>query len=201
MSSLTRLVPASLLLLAGLGGCDRQSGQNAQQAASSAAIDTASGIAGEAQIGTFDRSHKGSRLPDLTFTGLDGHPLRLAALKGKPLLVNLWATWCAPCVAELPTLDALAGARKAGLQVVAISQDLGEGDALATKVKDFWQGKALKHIHPVLDPQGEAASQYQAATLPTTIYYDAQGHEVWRLTGGHDWSDKDTDKLLAETAG
>ncbi|MDE1916494.1 MAG: TlpA family protein disulfide reductase [Sphingomonadales bacterium] len=188
-------------MLAVLGGCDRQSGQNAQQAASSSLTDAASDKADEAQIGTFDRSHKGSHLPDLTFTDTDGHPLRLAALTGKPLLLNLWATWCAPCVAELPTLDALAGAKGAGLQVVAISQDLGEGDALSAKVKDFWQGKGFRHIHPALDPQGEAASQYQAATLPTTIYYDAQGREVWRLTGGHDWSGKDTDKLLAETAG
>lgn len=190
MSSLTRIIPASLLLLAGLGGCDRQSGQDAQPAASAEATPAP---------GAFDRSHKGSRLPDLTFTGTDGQKTRLASLAGKPLLVNLWATWCAPCVAELPTLDALAGAKGNGLQVLAISQDLGE--ASATQVKTFWNRKGLAHIHPLLDPQGEASAQYQVTTLPTTIYYDAQGREVWRLTGGHDWSTAETARLLAETGG
>lgn len=188
MSSLTRLIPASLLLLAGLGGCDRQSGQDAQPAAST-----------QAPAGAFDRSHRGSRLPDLTFTGTDGRPVRLAALAGKPLLVNLWATWCAPCVAELPTLDALAGAKGDSLRVLAISQDLGEGSA--GQVKAFWDRKGFAHLHTVLDPQGEASSQYQVTTLPTTIYYDARGREVWRLVGGHDWAGKDTEKLLAEQAG
>ena len=190
MSSLTRLVPASWLLLAVLGGCDRQSGQDAQPAASAETTPAP---------GAFDRSHKGSRLPDLTFTDTQGQTVRLAALAGKPLLVNLWATWCAPCVAELPTLDALAGAKSNELQVLALSQDLGE--ASATQVKDFWSRKGLAHIHPLLDPQGEASAQYQVATLPTTIYYDAQGREVWRLTGGHDWSSKETGKLLAEAGG
>jgi thiol-disulfide isomerase/thioredoxin len=179
------------LLLAMLGGCDRQSGQDAQQAASSPAA--------QAPAGGFDRSHRGSRLPDLTFTGTDGKPVRLTNLAGKPLLVNLWATWCAPCVAELPTLDTLAGAKEGGLQVLPISQDLGEGSA--AQVKTFWDRKGFPHIRTLLDPQGEAAAQYQAVTLPTTIYYDAQGREVWRLVGGHDWAGKDTEKLLAETGG
>ena len=196
MSSLTRIVPGSLLLLAVLGGCDRQSGKDAQPAASAATSESTAQPAA-----TFERSHKGSRLPDMTFTDTAGKPVRLATLTGKPLLVNLWATWCAPCVAELPTLDALAGARGDTLRVLAISQDMGEGDKAAAHVKDFWDRKGLPHIQPVLDPQGEASSQYQATTLPTTIYYDAQGREVWRLVGGHDWASPDTQKLLAEAGG
>jgi thiol-disulfide isomerase/thioredoxin len=197
LSSLTRFVPGSLLLLAMLGGCDRQSGKDAQQAASSAAPAAAANAT--PATGTFDRSHKGSHLPDLSFTDTKGKVVRLATLSGKPLLVNLWATWCAPCVAELPTLDALAGAKGEGLRVVAVSQDLGDDDkAGGGKVKAFWERKGFQHIQTLLDPKAEASNQYQVASLPTTIYYDAQGREVWRLTGGHDWASKETDKLLAE---
>jgi len=205
LSSLTRIVPGSLLLLALLGGCDRQSGKDAQPAASTASTESAAQPAA-----AFDRSHKGSPLPELTFTDTAGKSVRLAALTGKPLLVNLWATWCAPCVAELPTLDALAGTKGAALQVLAVSQDMGEStsdgkgdgrdDGTAARVKAFWDRKGLTHIKPLLDPQGKASSQYQATTLPTTIYYDAQGHEVWRLVGGHDWASQETRTLLAEGA-
>ena len=108
-------------------GCDRQSGTTAQpQAADSAATPT--GAAAEPSVG-IDRSHKGAALPDLTFQDAEGRTLHLPAQIGHPLLVNLWATWCAPCVAELPTLDALA-ARKGGVQVIALSQDMGAGGVL-----------------------------------------------------------------------
>lgn len=190
MSSLTRLVPGSLLLLALLGGCDRQSDKDTQPAASSSATTS------QAE-GAFDRTHRGSHLPDLSFTGTDGKVVKLAAMAGKPVLVNLWATWCAPCVAELPTLDTLAAK---GLHVLAISQDMGTGDKTAVRVKAFWKEKGFAHIQPVLDPEGNASNSYQVSTLPTTIYYDAQGREVWRLVGKHDWAAKDTPKLLGETA-
>jgi thiol-disulfide isomerase/thioredoxin len=179
-----------------LGGCDRQSGGDAQPAASSSSSAT-----NEQPVGAFDRTHRGSHLPDMSFTDIAGKPVRMVTLTGKPMLVNLWATWCAPCVAELPTLDGLAGAKGDGLRVLAISQDMGAEGKAATRVKAFWDQKGYKHIQPVLDPEGNASNQYQATTLPTTIYYDAQGREVWRLVGGHDWSSAETAKLLAETAG
>ena len=71
-------------------------------------------------------SHKGKPAPDAAFNDPDGGEISLADFKGKPVLVNLWATWCAPCVKELPTLDRLPGApRDGGCSVVAISQDSG----------------------------------------------------------------------------
>lgn len=182
-----------MLALALLGGCDRQSSPDAQQGAATSA-------AAEQPSGGFDRSHRGSKAPDLTFTDLSGTKVSLST-PGKPLLVNLWATWCAPCVAELPTLDGLAGAKGDSLRVLAVSQDMGTGKTALTRVKAFWDRKGFTHLHPVLDPEGHAAGAYQAATLPTTIYYDAQGREVWRLVGGHDWSSPDTARLLAETGG
>jgi len=114
------------------------------------------------------------------------------AMAGKPMLINLWATWCGPCIAELPSLAKLAQGGK--ITVVAISQDTTP----PASVMAFWQGKGLAGLAPLLDPQGQAASQWQVATLPTTIYYNAQGREVWRATGGHTWTAPEAAKLLAE---
>lgn len=141
-----------------------------------------------------DRSHKGAPLPNLTFTDPAGHTLRLTSQTGQPLLVNLWATWCAPCVAELPTLDTLAAAHTGKLRVIALSQDMGSGGSVSA----FLAGKHITHLTPWLDPQSNAAASYGAATLPTTIYYDAQGRELWRWTGGNDWTGAGAAKLLDE---
>src|SRR5437868_7115426 len=74
-----------------------------------------------------DRSHKGSPAPDTTFNDPDGGEISLAEFRGVPVLVNLWASWCAPCVKELPTLDTLAKAHRGDgrLGVIAVSQDNG----------------------------------------------------------------------------
>jgi thiol-disulfide isomerase/thioredoxin len=172
------------------GGCDRESGQKAQPAASGP---EASGNT-EPATGLFDRSHKGSALPDFLLKDPAGKELQLASLKGKPLLINLWATWCAPCVAELPALNRLATARGDSLKVLTISQDMAKPEAIAP----FLQERGVTRLEPWIDPAGDLAMQYDVQTLPTTIYYDATGHEVWRLTGAHDWTSTDTAALLAE---
>ncbi|HVR91390.1 MAG TPA: TlpA disulfide reductase family protein [Novosphingobium sp.] len=141
-----------------------------------------------------DRSHKGSALPDFTFGDPAGRQLRLASLKGTPLLINLWATWCGPCVVEMPMLDKLAATRAGKLKVLTVSQDLGQPQ----KVAVFFTDRKLAHLEPWLDPDNSLAQHYQAGTLPTTIYYDAAGREVWRFVGGHDWGSAETAKMLAE---
>ena len=185
--SLTRKFLSCGLTLAAvtlaLAGCDRQSGQNAQPAATGGATEPAP---------TIDRSHKGSQLPKLTFHDAAGRDINTATLTGKPLVINLWATWCAPCVAELPTLDVLAG--KGDIRVLTVSQDTRGPEKIAA----FLTAKGLGHLAGWLDPDGTAATQYQVTTLPASIYYDAQGHEVWRMTGGHDWTGATAAKLLAE---
>ncbi|MDE2403817.1 MAG: TlpA family protein disulfide reductase [Sphingomonadales bacterium] len=175
------LALGSLLLLA--GGCDRQSDRQAQPPAGV----EASGEAG----GKVDRSHAGAALPDLVVRDPAGRELRLAGLKG-PLLVNLWATWCAPCVTELPTLNALAGQGK--VRVLTVSEDLGE----PAKVAEFLKARRLDRLEPWLDPNNDATVKYQAQSLPVTIFYGADGREKWRITGGHDWTGKDMQARLAE---
>ncbi len=174
------------------GGCDRQSGQQAQPQASASASSPAGG-AGELN-GTIDRSNKGRQLPEFTVKDHAGRELRLASLKGKPLLINLWATWCAPCIAELPMLDKLAGQRGDALKVLTVSQDMAKTEQVAP----FLAQRGFSHLEGWLDPEGDLAAQNSVQTLPTTIYYDAGGREVWRIVGGHDWSSAETTRLLAE---
>ncbi len=171
----------ALLAPLALGGCDRESGKSAQPAAS----------AGSEAL---DRSHKGSELPDFAFADPAGKKLQLASLKGKPILLNLWATWCAPCLAEMPALDKLAADKGDALQVVTVSQDLAQ----AEKVAAFFADRKLTRLQPWLDPDNQLSDHYAANTLPTTILYDAAGREVWRFTGPREWGDAETEKLLAE---
>ena len=131
-------------------------------------------------------------MPNLTLADPAGRKLTLASLAGKPVLVNLWATWCAPCVAELPTLNKLAASGR--VRVLTVSQDTGEPG----KVADFLKAGGLTHVEPWLDPQNDLSFHYNTGTLPTTVLYDSQRREVWRFVGEHDWASANTAALLAE---
>jgi thiol-disulfide isomerase/thioredoxin len=188
--SLSRSLKLSVLGIAVLiAGCNKEAGDKAQPQPSASASAPSGGA--ETLKGTLDRSHKGEAMPDATLTDATGKSARLDSFKGKPLLLNLWATWCAPCVIELPMLDKLAAG---GTRVLTVSQDMTKTEAVAP----FLAGKGLTHLEPWLDPKNDLAFHYQAQTLPTTILYDAAGKEVWRYTGGQDWSSAGAAKLIAE---
>ena len=144
--------------------------------------------------GRLDRSHRGDAAPDLLFEDGQGRPVRLSAFRGRPLLVNLWATWCGPCVVEMPSLDALAARAGPQLEIVAISQDL----AGRQRVSDFFAAHRFARLEPYLDPEMRLMPALGLDTLPTTILYDGDGREVWRMTGMADWQSARTARLLRE---
>lgn len=178
----------ALLLLAAslIGGCDRQSGQPQQANASNVAAEAAPVAADKV-----DRSHKGEAAPSFAFTDPKGKKVTLADFRGKPVLLNLWATWCAPCVKEMPTLDALAVREGDRLQVLTVSQDFD-----AEKIAPFFAEKKFQKLQPWHDPE-TAFSLQLGVNLPTTILYDSNGREVWRKQGDTDWTGAAAAKLIA----
>jgi thiol-disulfide isomerase/thioredoxin len=181
-----RTVPTALLLLPlVLAGCEKQE-PAANEVAATPGV-PAKGV---------DRSHKGQPAPDAAFVDPDGGEISLADFRGTPVLVNLWATWCAPCVKELPTLNALAEAHEkdASIGVIAVSQDMapqGSVEAFLGKLK----ADSLGAYH---DPKMALSGALDAQVLPTTILFDAQGKEVWRYVGDLDWTGKEAARLLAD---
>lgn len=182
------------VFLIAVAGCQKQGSSNGQ------AADQAVGQNGSAEAEEIvpapklDRSHKGSPAPTVEFQDPDGEAVSFAVFEGKPLLVNFWATWCTPCVAEMPTLDALAGRMNGRLQVLALSQD-ADGRA---KVEAFFDQHHFKTLEPYLDPKMEMMGVLKLDTLPTTILYDANGREVWRMVGMEDWRSARAAALLNE---
>ena len=134
-------------------------------------------------------------MPDATIVLPDGSEAALTDYAGTPLLVNLWATWCAPCVHEMPMLDELAERYDGNLKVLTVSQDLGG----AQQVEPYFDEANFAKLEPWLDPENALAFHYKTGMLPTTVLYDADGKEVWRMIGGHDWSNARTDAMLADT--
>jgi thiol-disulfide isomerase/thioredoxin len=198
--SLRSLIACLPLVLAlGIVGCDRAKPVDEQASAGNATANVEPSNAGGVIVpvgSKVDRSHKGEALPAMPFQAPGGAPATLASFRGHPLLVNVWATWCAPCVKELPTLDALAVREVGKLAVVAVSQDMG-GEAT---VQPFWKAHGLKALTPYIDGKMALQAALQVNELPVTILYDSKGQEIWRVTGGMDWTGPDAAKLLGEAS-
>jgi len=132
------------------------------------------------------REHpQGQALPEgLTFTDAEGRATDFTAFRGRGLVVNFWATWCAPCVAEMPALDRLhALVAREGIEVLALSNDRG-GRA---QVEPFFQRAGLRNMAIWLDPRGATGRALAVRVLPTTLILDRRGLEVARLEGDAAW--------------
>ncbi len=176
-------------LAALLAGCDTGAEPDTQ-AASTEAPDSA-------LTGTLDRSLAGSEVPEVTVRLPDGAELALPEMDGQPFLLNLWATWCAPCVVEMPLLDDLAGDLDGQVRVVTVSEDLRGAEA----VEPFFADHDFAALEPWMDPDNALAFAYGGgAVLPLTILYDSEGKEVWRVIGAYDWASPEAREAVLEAA-
>ena len=129
----------------------------------------------------------------VSFTDDAGKQLDLAGLKGKVVLLNFWATWCAPCVAEMPSLDRLqAELGGADFEVVALSLDKAGTAAVAP----FFEKLQIRNLRTYLDPAGASLRPLQVSALPTSILIDRAGREVGRMSGEAKWDGQDAKALI-----
>ena len=136
-------------------------------------------------------------MPDLEFLDADDKPLRLADLTGKVRLVNLWATWCAPCVKEMPSLDRLQAALpKDRFLVLPISLD----GPSRPKVAPFYREQKLTHLGIFYDKGRKAMSTLGVSLLPTSILVDPAGRELGRIEGDADWDSPEAIALVKAAA-
>jgi thiol-disulfide isomerase/thioredoxin len=170
-----------------LASCQKPSEPAENQAAASAPAPQEAGKG-------VDRSHTGKEAPRVVFNDPDGNETSLKAFAGKPTLVNLWASWCAPCVKELPTLDELARAQAGKINVIAVSQD----DAPHASVEAFLQKHQIATLDSYQDPKMALSGALGAEVMPTSVLYDANGREIWRYVGDQDWTSAEAAKLVAE---
>ena len=128
-------------------------------------------------------------LPDgITFVDQKDGEIPLNSLKGKVVLVNLWATWCVPCVKEMPELDNLAAQMDGkAFRVLALSQDRGG----AAAVTEFFEKNGIDNLDVVLDPRGATARKMGARGLPTSFVIDGNGVIRGKLEGIAQWDAPD----------
>lgn len=138
-------------------------------------------------------------VPEVEFTDLDGGTHRLDDWKGKVVLLNFWATWCAPCREEMPSLDALQKA-KGGEDFEVLTVASGRNTEAA--INRFFQESGVTDLPTLTDPQMALARAFGIMAMPVTILIDAEGNEVARMTGDADWSSPAAlaliDQMLAE---
>jgi len=137
-------------------------------------------------------------LPELAFNDADDKPLTLADYKGKIVLLNFWATWCAPCVKEMPSLDRLqAELGKDKFVVLPLSLD----GPSRPKVAPFYQDKKLSNLGVYFDKGRKAMQALDISILPTSILIDGEGRELGRLEGEADWEKPEALALVKAAVG
>lgn len=135
-------------------------------------------------------------VPDLALTDLEGKPWTLAALKGRPVVLNFWATWCQPCRDEMPSLELLATRHeRAGLTVLAVNYK-----EPPDKIRQFLQ--TLPFSLPILlDSDGDAASNWTPRVFPTTVLIGRDGLPRQTVIGELDWMDGTARELVEPLLG
>jgi thiol-disulfide isomerase/thioredoxin len=129
--------------------------------------------------------HEPTEVPEIAFQNAAGETVALADFRGKVVVLNLWATWCAPCKLEMPSLDRLqAELGGPDLHVVALSVDRAGADKVASFLKDEI---GAEHLELYRDPEAATSRALGVLGLPTTVILDREGREVGRALGHREW--------------
>lgn len=136
----------------------------------------------------------GKLAANFTLKDLNGAPISLASLRGKVVFLNIWATWCAPCREEMPSIESLYNAFKANndFVVLAVSQDTDGGS-----VRPFVQQNHLQ-FRVLLDPRNEVGERYDVSGIPETFIIGRDGRIVAHHVGPYDWANADIREALQE---
>ena len=145
------------------------------------------------QVGDFSPIDPPLPTPKEDFEDQIGTKLTLAAFKGEVVVLNFWASWCAPCVAEMPTLDALQGEMGAlGLKVVAVSIDR---DGIK-KAAPFFRRTGVKNLTLYTDRLSDLFQELEGSVLPTTFILDREGQVVQKFVGPTNWNGQHVKDVL-----
>jgi len=134
-------------------------------------------------------------LPNIVFSSPTQHHIYLSEYKGKWLLINIWATWCGPCIKELPSLDRLQKSFNIeNLQIIAIAQDRGGKQ----QVEKYLDKLSLSTLGIYWDSSGKSQRDLRAMLLPTTILINTDGLEIARWIGSLEWDSPENLKTIEE---
>lgn len=186
---------ACVIITAAVGVASGPSPLAAAESAPKAVETAAPKPAAKLKTGTVIWHETPKALPATVFKDAADADQTLDKFTGKVLLVNFWATWCAPCVKEMPTLDALQ-AKMGGpeFEVLAISQDRGG----AKDAQPFAEKQGWKNLAFYVEKMGRFSKDANLRGLPTTLLIDKVGKEVARVEGEADWSAPEIEKILRD---
>ncbi|MBT6095385.1 MAG: TlpA family protein disulfide reductase [Rhodospirillaceae bacterium] len=152
----------------------------------------------EGVLANFQPSDDLAPVPETSFLDNDEKKRSLADYKGRGVVLNFWATWCAPCVREMPQLDRLNALLKgSGIEVLTVSEDR-KGLPIARK---FFEVNKLRDLEILADPKGKLLRALNGRGLPTTVIIDRQGREVGRVAGVAEWDAPETVGFLKNCLG
>ena len=154
------------------------------------------------EVAAFQTAREPQRLTDLAFTGEDGAPMNLATFQGKVALVNLWATWCAPCRREMPALDRLQAALGGeDFAVVPVSIDTGDPARPRQFLREIGTRNLPLYTDPTTEIFGELKQRGLAVGLPVTVLLDRGGCHLGHMNGPAEWDSEEGRRLIEAAIG
>ena len=161
---------------------------------------------GWSQRGRFTSAEVGARAPDFTLPTMDGDTTTLRQYRGQVVLLNFWATWCPPCVYEMPSMERLyQDLRADGFVVLGVTVDVDPGE---TDAQGRSQGIVREYVErlgvtfPILlDPEGAVEGVYNVSGLPTTYVIGRDGRIEGRIVGGREWDSEEYRARIQELLG